>query len=124
MTTAQLLPPSLPEHDLMEISLFPMTVTERDERVAALIGRLIVNTCLAMSDPARVRAPAPAGARGARRQADARRGGAPPKLRVSGGGSPLARSPASEASATGSRYQGQVEQSLTHPCTEGVGVDR
>lgn len=28
------------------------------------------------------------------------------------------------AEADGSRYQGQVEQSLTHPCTEGVGVDR
>ncbi|MDC3958528.1 hypothetical protein KEG38_32025 [Polyangium jinanense] len=89
VTTAQLLPPSLPEHDLTEMSIFPMTVTERDERVAALIGRLIVNTCLAMSDPARVRAPAPAGPRGRRRKADARRGGEVPRTMIFRVGKPL-----------------------------------
>jgi len=89
VTTAQLLPPSLPEHDLTELSIFPMTVTERDERVAALIGRLIINTCLAMSDPARVRAPAPAGPRGRRRKADARRGGEVPRTMIFRVGKPL-----------------------------------
>ena len=89
VTTAQLLPPSLPEHDLTEMSIFPMTVTERDERVAALVGRLIVNTCLAMSDPARVRAPAPAGPRGRGRKADARRGGEVPRTMIFRVGKPL-----------------------------------
>jgi hypothetical protein len=57
--TAELLPPTITGPDLSEVSLFPMTVTEQDERVASLIGRLIVNTCLAMSDPERVQGPAP-----------------------------------------------------------------
>ena len=55
--TAELLPPALPGCDLSEASIFPMAVTEHDERVASLLGRLIVNTCLAMSDPERVRQP-------------------------------------------------------------------
>ena len=87
VTTADLLPPSLPEFDLTESSLFPMTVTEHDERVATLIGRLIVNTCLAMTDPARVRAPSPP--RGTRKGAGIRRGNDLPRTMIFRVGKPL-----------------------------------
>jgi len=55
--TADLLPATITGPDLSEVSPFPLAVTEQDERVCSLIGRLIVNTCLAMSDPERVQAP-------------------------------------------------------------------
>jgi len=57
--TEDLLPATVSGWKWSETSPFPMTVTAQDERVASLIGRLIINTCLAMSDPERVRAPVP-----------------------------------------------------------------
>ena len=89
VTTANLLPPSLPGYDMTESALFPLTVTEQDERVAGLIGRLIVNTCLAMSDPSRVRPPKDWPAAGQR--AGARRGGGLPRTSIFRVGKPLER---------------------------------
>jgi len=37
-----------------EMASFPVGITDADRRTKMLIGRLIVNTCLAMTDPANV----------------------------------------------------------------------
>ena len=54
--TEELLPPSL-EGSHPSFDLYAGTVTDIDERAMALIGRLVVNTCLAFSDATNVRAP-------------------------------------------------------------------
>jgi len=57
VTTEELLPPTLSKDvkDSEHFNVFSWTLSSQDERTAALIGRLIVNTCLAMSDPTRVK---------------------------------------------------------------------
>lgn len=39
----------------LRTDIFNMTATSRDERALSLLGRLIIHTCLAMSDPSQVR---------------------------------------------------------------------
>jgi hypothetical protein len=51
VTTEELLPPDLEGNPLLNHS---MELTEQDGRVASLIGRLIINMCLAMNDPDQV----------------------------------------------------------------------
>jgi len=45
--------------EALTVDAFNFRTTSRDERVMALLGRLIINTCLAMSDPGRVHAVGP-----------------------------------------------------------------
>ncbi len=53
VTSAELLPPTISEiEDGVSYGLYEMTA--HDERAVVLIGRLVVNTALAMSDPANV----------------------------------------------------------------------
>lgn len=59
VSVADLLPPTLTAPGASEnaehLASFPVEITDLDRRTKALLGRLIVNTCLAMTDPANVR---------------------------------------------------------------------
>lgn len=57
-TSEELLPPDEIDGDQMgdPNDPFRFEVTDRDQRVIFLLGRLLVNTCLAMSDPTNIRA--------------------------------------------------------------------
>lgn len=50
VTTAELLPPTLENSDYLCDDPSSEALTTQDERVTTLLGRLIINTCLAMSD--------------------------------------------------------------------------
>ena len=41
--------------EVIELASFPLAITDLDRRTSTMIGRLIVNTCLAMTDPANVK---------------------------------------------------------------------
>lgn len=66
-TTEELLPPEIEEDVFVQLendpdssglfeSLLLQGLTDQDKRVSSLLGRLIINTCLAMSDPENIKA--------------------------------------------------------------------
>lgn len=58
--TKDLLPPHLDDMTLKYTDPTMVELSDRDERIQALIGRLIVNVCLAMNDPTLVKKVGPA----------------------------------------------------------------
>jgi hypothetical protein len=55
VSTDQLLPPLLPGDEFAKDPSKSEVITDHDGRVISLIGRLIINVCLAMSDPTLVK---------------------------------------------------------------------
>ena len=87
----ELLPPEEIEGDKMgdPSDPFQFDVTDRDERTIYLLGRLIVNTCLAMSDPTNIKAIGKAHTDWEKYNAGSKRGSPEPVVRIFQLGKPV-----------------------------------